>query len=259
MRGRAPPDAARKGKETPGRVYALWIGLKKRLDYAFDATLHLSEYLIRKVPIRSTKMRSTASILTLWLATLTISSAAAFAETDVFPADTCCISADETAALMKLPYRDFDQNMPLGGWRKYGSIGCNKTAAVLLEQYMALRKPDLKASELSVITWHAGQLHGFDGNYSKARVDFVASLNPNEPSDSPLLWNDYVFASIAFLDHDIETLRAHRNRIERGPEMDGRKPNLNIVDNLIQFFDRPYGIAYSGGRIPLAPPECGKP
>jgi hypothetical protein len=120
----------------------------------------------------------------------------------------------------------------------------------------SLGPPGFTEQSEGILTWHAGQIYGFDEKYAKARERFVGSLNPKEPSDSMVLWNDYAFASIAFLDRDLETLQAHRNRIARGPDFNGKKANLAVVDHLIQFFDKPYGFAYSGGNTPPSPRKC---
>src|SRR5207245_2325121 len=103
----------------------------------------------------------------------------------------------------------------------------------------ALHRSELKPDQVVVLRWHAGQMDAFAGDSAAARPEFVGSVNPEEPADSPVLWNDYVFASVAFLDRDRETLLAHRNRIARGPVFNGKKPNLEVVDHLLEYFNRP--------------------
>ena len=167
----------------------------------------------------------------------------------------CCISQQEREHLLALPYTEFDQDQH-GGWRKLGQdFACYDLAAQLLERYREENSKKLKPGQIGILSWHAGQLYGFDGQFDKARTRFVASYNLEEPKDVDLLWNDYVIASIAFLDHDLETLKAHRNRIARAP---GYKPNLSFVDNLLKYFDSPYGVAYSGGQEGLKPQRCQK-
>lgn len=171
----------------------------------------------------------------------------------------CCISPEETEHLMNLPFQDFDQNHQ-GGWRSYQEkIGCYETAVGLLEKYKSRNIEKLNSAQVRILTWHAGQIDGFVGDTATARARFISAFDPNEPADSPLLWNDYVLASVAFLDHDLEMLQAHRNRIARGPVGPNGKPgNLNVVDNLIKYFDKSYGVAYSGGNSPLEARVCGK-
>lgn len=186
------------------------------------------------------------SYLKYFLSVLMLSlSTSAFAD-QTPTSDACCIPEEEQTRLMGLSYNDFDQSMH-AGWRKIAEDqGCYQAGAQIVDRYREAHQTTLKDWERNILVWHAGQMLGFDGNSVQARVRFVASLDPQEPADAPILWNDYVFASIAFLDHDLETLKAHRERIARGPTFQGKKMNLNVVDNLIQGFDSPYIIAYPG-------------
>ncbi len=70
-----------------------------------------------------------------------------------------------------------------------------------------------------------------------------ARLDP-EPLASPVRWNDYVTATVAFLQRDKAKLLAARTLIvEHKPD----DPNLSIVDSLIEHFDEPYSTAYRAG------------
>lgn len=102
------------------------------------------------------------------------------------------------------------------------------------------------AQEIRILTWHAGQMYAFDNNYKQAKKRFQNSFNPKESADTPILWNDYVHATLAFIDKDLNKLRFHRTRIANGPDFNGTKMNLTAVDGLIKCFDQPYAIAYSG-------------
>jgi hypothetical protein len=171
----------------------------------------------------------------------------------------CCITEAEEARLMKLPYDPFDQTGN-DGWRKYGEgdVACYQLAAQLVDQYRKLHSPRLKDWQRIILSWHAGQMLAFDGNYPEARKRFVASYDPNEPADIQILWNDYVIASIAFLDREMDILKAHRDRIANGPSWEGKKPNLHVADNLIKYFDLTYAVAYSGGAKVQPPQRCEK-
>ncbi len=96
------------------------------------------------------------------------------------------------------------------------------------------------------MTWHAGQLYAFNHEYEPAKIRFKQSINFNEPPNSPILWNDYVYATIAFLNNDLPKLKFHRNIIANGAiSNSGNKQNLDVVDKLINNFGQPYSIAYS--------------
>lgn len=84
-------------------------------------------------------------------------------------------------------------------------------------------------------------------SYEKARERFKSSLNPQEPADVPILWNDYVHATLAFLDNNMEELRLRREKIANGRLFNGRKANLWMVDGMIKCFDKPYVVATSLG------------
>jgi hypothetical protein len=172
-------------------------------------------------------------------------------------AQVCCIPQSELQQLMGSSYRDFDQNLPDGGWRKYQRLGCYEAAFNLLNQYQASHSSELTPAQVRILSWHAGQVAGFENDYFDARKNFVSSFDLNEPANATLFWNDYVFASIAFLDHDVETLKAHRDRIAREPLTNGKQPNLNVVDNLTRYFNMPYGVAYSSGNQPQPALACG--
>lgn len=88
-------------------------------------------------------------------------------------------------------------------------------------------------------------MHAFDDNYPLAKIRFQASYNPKETADTPLLWNDYVAATLAFLNKDADKLRLHRDKIANGPVWNGVRANLNVVNALLNCIDKPYSFAYS--------------
>ena len=157
----------------------------------------------------------------------------------------CDISPEGEKRLLNLPYEKFDQTFS-EGWRKYADRGCYQLSAELLDKYFELHKDMFMPWQKQIITWHAGQMYAFDDNYEFARIRFNNSFDPDEGVQAKILWNDYVHATISFLNKDIKKLKFHREKIASGPELDGKKPNLNVVDNLIKCFNKPYRVAYSG-------------
>lgn len=162
----------------------------------------------------------------------------------------CVIPPADRALLLALPYAEFDQTLGQG-WRKYGDLGCYLSTATLVDEYMERYSKTLAPWQSRVLRWHAGQLYGFHGDNATARAHFVDSLDPLEPADTPVRWNAYVQATIAFLDKDVKALTHYRDQIARGPTFHGKIANLDVVNRLLKHMDRSYGAAYSDA-------ECGK-
>lgn len=154
----------------------------------------------------------------------------------------------DRTALMQLSWREFDQS-PGSGWRALSDRKQFAKAARLIEQYLAAH-PELRPYEQVSLHFHAAQCFAHDGSKQSVANALAhlsaAKLNP-EPINSPIRWNDYVSATEAFLKGDIASLRAARERIASGPQLDGEIPNLRVVDRLIERFGQPYREAYGGG------------
>ncbi len=159
----------------------------------------------------------------------------------------CSISTSDEKNLLSLTYEHFDQEKL--GWRQYGILGCYHEAGILIDKYLKQNQAALKDWQIIGIVWHAGQMYAFNNEYKIAKMRFVQSINPNELKTAPILWNDYVFATIAFLDNDMPTLKIHRDKIANGPTVNGIKLNLNVVENLIYHFGQPYAIAYRASQL----------
>ena len=114
----------------------------------------------------------------------------------------------------------------------------------MIEDYLAGRE-GLEQWQRRNLCFHAGQLYAFGNEYSTAKTWLERSRNVNESEGSPIRWNAYVAATIAFLDRDLELLKKKRDKIAAGPELNGKIPNLGVVDSLIANFERPYSEAYS--------------
>lgn len=161
--------------------------------------------------------------------------------------------SDEQRDVLSLEYAAFDQTMG-EGWRVWADRGEYAEAARMLDHY-ASTHDELTDSEWRIICFHAGQMYGYLGEYETAAERFTASLNPQEPPDSPFKWNAYVNGTIAFLERDLDRLRAMRNELAAQPARqitlpDGtvmeRVPNLDVLERFIEHFDRTYREAYSG-------------
>lgn len=163
----------------------------------------------------------------------------------LFASKSCHIPYFEQQKLLNLTYQLFDQT-PGEGWRKISDLKCYIQSAQLIDEYIALHKLSLLDWEARNLTWHSGQLHAFAESYDDAKLRFSSSINLDEHEDTKILWNNYVYATISFLNKDLAELTKNRDKIANGPDFDGIKMNLNIVNNLIKCFNYPYKIAYIG-------------
>jgi hypothetical protein len=142
---------------------------------------------------------------------------------------------------MSLAYDDFDQSEGKG-FRALASVGCEKQAADLIVEYIRVNQ----ASQSS-LRWHVAQLRASSGESTEA-IRFARSvLNENEDlAANPLRWNDYVLATIAFLEKDKPALLTHRDNVAKGKaDYFGNELNLRLLDSLVKYFDKDYAYATS--------------
>lgn len=186
---------------------------------------------------------------------------AALAAGPVAPAP-CAI---DTAAALALPPARFDQD-PKAGWRPLGARPeCASAAADLIASYRKARWATLTPSELHLNYWHEGQLRATVGQSERAVPLLMAGVDP----ETDIGFEDYALGTIAFLNRDLAGLKAARARLAAlpaPPDFEQTKArakartgadlawplNLNVLDELIACFDRPYAVAY-GCRAHPAP------
>ncbi|MCH8488590.1 MAG: hypothetical protein LAT81_01505 [Oceanicaulis sp.] len=173
----------------------------------------------------------------------------------------CGVDEDELSRLIGLGPRAFDQDMQ-GGWRLVArEPECWPAAAILIETYLHFA-PRLEDRYLTILRWHAGQMHVSGGDAETAIAWFLAS---KQPGDGP--WNAYAHATIAFLQGDREAAEAARAElaafVPSEEEQEARRqvmaahpdirfredfitqpPNLDIVDAMLACWGRPYSEAY---------------
>ncbi len=152
-----------------------------------------------------------------------------------------CDSAyqDRLKSDLKLSYQAFDQTMK-GGFRALDELGCTKAAGDLIEAYIQANN-----ANQSSLRWHIAQLRAKEGRAEEAVKYAKTVLSKSEDfSKDPLRWNDYVLATIAFLERDKEKLVLHRNKVAEGKEAYfGNALNLKLLDALIKHFDKNYEYA----------------
>ena len=164
---------------------------------------------------------------------------------------TPAAAADCTALLrqhlqtdLTLPFAEFDQN-DAAGWRALSAAGCESEAAVLIEQYIAAQE-----RPHPVLTWHRAQMLAMAGDYGTAIQVARLTLRPEDgKAKSEFRWNDYVHATIAFLQGDQASLELFRERLAVATAtFPINRPNLVSVDRLQSCFGQPYKAAYSCGK-----------
>ena len=170
-----------------------------------------------------------------------------FAQASFSHGNECSLSPDQLNTLLGLPFMKFDQDQS-GGWRAVSNHGCELTAAMLIDTYVADAPSELTVTEREDLSFHAGQLYGMAGLNKLAARRMVRSLNLHEGADTELAWNAYVLATVAFLQGDREELLHQRQLLAAAKPTTGNKMNLAVVDGLIQCFDKPYKYAYSSCR-----------
>ena len=156
--------------------------------------------------------------------------------------------------VLALGIEAFDQDMN-GGWRKIASeLGCESVAADVIMRYRALLQ-----SRMGLLYWHEAQLRAMMGDKPTAIALMRKSVKQD---DQGFGWNDYVDASIAYLEGDKQKLLNARERLARLPIPPNRRcvdtngkvidcgawpANLGVVDGLINCFSKPYKEAYGLG------------
>jgi hypothetical protein len=73
-------------------------------------------------------------------------------------------------------------------------------------------------------------------------------LKTDEAADAAFKWNDYVLATIAFLERDRAAFDRYRNALAAAATMhDGNAMNLRLIDALGRHFDLDYRQAVAKG------------
>ena len=140
---------------------------------------------------------------------------------------------------MDLSYEAFDQTMNQG-FRVLAKEGCRKKAADLIEAYIRVNSAEQRS-----LRWHIAQLRAMHGADAEAARYARMSLAEDEDfSKNALRWNDYVLATVAFLEEDLESLIEHRARVAEGVgEHQGNAMNLRLLDALVDNFGGEYAAA----------------
>ena len=141
---------------------------------------------------------------------------------------------------LSLTYEEFDQT-PGSGFRALAMKACYAEAATLILEYIAANNATQRS-----LYWHVAQLSASAGDYDTAISNARQALSPSEDLDTKSLrWNDYVLATIAFLENDLDALTRHRDRVAEGADYPGNAMNLRLLNALVLHFDQSYIYATS--------------
>lgn len=155
--------------------------------------------------------------------------------------DCASLYRDHLLSDMQLSYQEFDQSDGKG-FRALAEKGCDREAANLIKEYLRINQ-----SSQSSLRWHIAQLKATAGESAEA-IEFAKGVlaESEDFAKNPFRWNDYVLATIAFLEHNKQALLYHRNKVAQSKtEYFGNELNLRLLDSLIKYFDRDYKYATS--------------
>lgn len=158
-------------------------------------------------------------------------------------ADCTALMQQHLQTDLALPFAEFDQN-DAAGWRALSAVGCEADAAILIEKYIAAQE-----HPHPVLTWHHAQMLARTGDYGRAIRIARLTLRPEDgEAKNGFQWNDYVNATIAFLQGDDASLKHFRERLAvAAARFPINRPNLVSVDRLQSCFGKPYKDAYFCG------------
>jgi len=174
----------------------------------------------------------------------------------VTPTVSGAACAVDMESMLRLSPVAFDKDLA-GGWRLLGRRPeCAEATANLIAAYRKAHWGGLTPSEVHMSYWHEAQLRAASGETQKALPLFLAGANPDDFGGF-----DYAIATVAFLQHDLASLKAARARLALIPKPEGFDdaaakyratyseevrwpPNLDAVDGFIACFDKPYRVAY---------------
>jgi hypothetical protein len=142
---------------------------------------------------------------------------------------------------MQLSVAQFDED-EAKGWRALQNHGCFAQAAELIE-YFALEYD----SNYRRLKWHLAQMQAFAGNTTEAVAAARLSVSPVQEQMHPDFdWNDYVLASIAFLQKDRAAFDVHRSSLKGNASKSPlNAANVAAIERLALCFEKPYAVAYA--------------
>lgn len=149
--------------------------------------------------------------------------------------DCAALYRQHLATDLTLSYTEFDQTLGKG-MRPLADAGCAKEAADLIVAYI-----DQNKDQRSSLKWHVAQQRALQDARAEAVAYARLSLAPSEDfAQEPLRWNDYVLATIAFLEKDRKAFDHHAAQLAKGKAYFGNAINAKLLDKLSSNFDKNY-------------------
>lgn len=192
-----------------------------------------------------------------------------------FEADEAGKCVYDQDAMLRLDPNTFDQD-DNAGFRQLGNHPeCRTVAADIIALYIDRHKDELaRRWQVPSFKWHEATMRALAGETKRAIPLMRQSIKPERGPDEFVgwseyarPWNEYVKATIAFLNHDRRGLKRARERLAKSPipagfanidtsQTGGVLPpwpqNLDVVDGLIACFGRPYEEAYGSAECRAA-------
>lgn len=137
---------------------------------------------------------------------------------------------------LSLSYEEFDQTLGKG-MRPLANAGCAKETADLIIAY--IEKNNDKRNSL---VWHVAQQRALqDDTVEAIKYARLAILKSEDFSKSPLRWNDFVLATIAFLEKDRGAFDLHKAQVDSAKETYfGNALNAKLLEKLSLNFGHNY-------------------
>lgn len=158
------------------------------------------------------------------------------------PATDCAaLYAAHLRSDLELSVDAFDQTEGQG-FRALAVAGCSREAGDLIEAWIAQHSPPP-----AHVYWHLAQQRAEHDDRLAAIAAARRSLKPDEAADAAFKWNDYVHATIAFLERDRTAFDRYRNVLAAATAHDGNAMNLRLIDALGRHFDLDYRQAVAKG------------
>ncbi len=156
-------------------------------------------------------------------------------------ADCAALYATHLRTDLGLPLDAFDQTEGQG-FRALAAAGCSREAGDLIEAWIARHPP-----APSQVHWHLAQQRAEHDDRPAAIAAARRSLKSGEATDAAFKWNDYVLATIAFLERDRPAFDRHRAVLAAAGSHAGNAMNLRLIDALGRHFDLDYRQAVAKG------------
>ena len=137
---------------------------------------------------------------------------------------------------LTLPYEEFDQTLGKG-MRPLANAGCAKEAADLIVAYI-----EKNQDKHNSLIWHVAQQRALADDRAEAiKYAKLSLLKTEDYEKNPLRWNDFVLATIAFLEKDRTSFDMHKAQVGKAKDAYfGNQLNFKLLEKLSSNFEKNY-------------------